>query len=621
MVKVSDSSPRDAIDACVDRIVESPHFSRSSRLIRFLRFTIDSMLEGRADELKERTIGIEVYGRPPEYDSREDSIVRSEAHRLRARLAAYYAREGVNDPILITLPKGSYVPDVRPNTMAPRDQPVGCRVLVADFEYRPAVERGRSSFSAIEPALRARLATRTGLRVMSPADSRSEGKGGRAHASADYQVDGVVERVDEHSAITLRITRLDDQKEIGFQVERLAGRRADEAATDRDMDVAAADLASWIASTVIGQVSCMRADSAHAHALYVKGRHSAILYANTFDPRHLESARRRLESAIESRPDYVDALAELANLELLCLYPPVGKAGDIVGRASALLERALASNPDHARSLYLLGDIAGSTMHPREALRLTESAVAKDPADPEGRTMLASRYLSLGFWESAVAACDWAMTLDPVWDAPDRIKAYVLTRSGHLDAARIAIESLERGDSCRFEVAIARFDLRLLAGDVAGAGEALATLAPPTPRRPDQNDRRAIALALVAALEGRHLEARKTLEAHLADGPRFWDHTLRLALALGEDEIARDLLLTNPINGSYRWLATTDLVWPYLRRPRWYALAERLHADWLRDLEDLGPSLPVPPPALPTPAALLDRSEPAPAPRTAALDY
>ncbi len=68
------------------------------------------MFEGRESELKESAIGVEVFGRTPVYDPKVDSIVRTEAVRLRARLSKYYATDGRNDPLVIDLPKGAYVP-------------------------------------------------------------------------------------------------------------------------------------------------------------------------------------------------------------------------------------------------------------------------------------------------------------------------------------------------------------------------------------------------------------------------------------------------------------------------------------------------------------------------------
>jgi TolB-like protein len=97
----------------MDRILASPGFSSNQRLSAFLRFVVENELSGRGDEVKEIVIGVEVLGRPADYNPKKDSIVRAEAGRLRARLSEYYQREGKADPIVIELPRGGYVPVFR----------------------------------------------------------------------------------------------------------------------------------------------------------------------------------------------------------------------------------------------------------------------------------------------------------------------------------------------------------------------------------------------------------------------------------------------------------------------------------------------------------------------------
>jgi TolB-like protein len=97
----------------LERVLSSACFTRSEGLSRLLRFLVERQLEGRGGELKESLIGVEVYGRSPDYDPKLDSTVRSEVVRLRARLSKYYSTEGIRDPLVIELPKGSYVPSVR----------------------------------------------------------------------------------------------------------------------------------------------------------------------------------------------------------------------------------------------------------------------------------------------------------------------------------------------------------------------------------------------------------------------------------------------------------------------------------------------------------------------------
>ena len=93
------------------RILASAVFADAERASRFLRFVVERTLEGRAEEIKESVIAIEVLGRNSSFDSKSDPIVRVEAGRLRDRLSSYYGGEGQTDRTLISIPKGGYIPE------------------------------------------------------------------------------------------------------------------------------------------------------------------------------------------------------------------------------------------------------------------------------------------------------------------------------------------------------------------------------------------------------------------------------------------------------------------------------------------------------------------------------
>ena len=97
----------------MERVLSSACFARSERVSKLLRFLVDRQLEGRESELKESIIGVEVFGRRPDYDPKLDSTVRTEAVHLRARLGKYYSFEGSQNPLVIELPKGGYLPRFR----------------------------------------------------------------------------------------------------------------------------------------------------------------------------------------------------------------------------------------------------------------------------------------------------------------------------------------------------------------------------------------------------------------------------------------------------------------------------------------------------------------------------
>jgi len=103
----------ETIRAQVEKIISSRGFARSGRLSRFLTFAVEQTLAGRSEQLKEQSLGLEVFDRKTDYDPRIDPIVRVEARRLRAKLKAYYTSLGRRDEVVIVFPKGTYVPVFR----------------------------------------------------------------------------------------------------------------------------------------------------------------------------------------------------------------------------------------------------------------------------------------------------------------------------------------------------------------------------------------------------------------------------------------------------------------------------------------------------------------------------
>ena len=84
-----------------------------TKLMQLLDFVVQATVDGESEYLKETTIGVSVFGRRPDYDPKADTIVRSQAWRLRAKLRRYYAYEGIQDRVIIDLPRGHYIPTFR----------------------------------------------------------------------------------------------------------------------------------------------------------------------------------------------------------------------------------------------------------------------------------------------------------------------------------------------------------------------------------------------------------------------------------------------------------------------------------------------------------------------------
>jgi hypothetical protein len=106
-----DAPDHEAVLRELQEILASHHFCNSKRYPAMLKYVVENTLAGKSDHLKERTIGIEVFDRPPTYDTNSDTVVRYTAGEVRKRLLLYYSESGRNSGVKISLPAGSYIPE------------------------------------------------------------------------------------------------------------------------------------------------------------------------------------------------------------------------------------------------------------------------------------------------------------------------------------------------------------------------------------------------------------------------------------------------------------------------------------------------------------------------------
>jgi len=105
---------RESVREQLERILASSVFRNSRRYASVLRYIVERSLDGTAESIKERTIGIEVFGRAPDYDTSMDHAVRSAVAEIRKRLAQYYLDERAEAELRIEVQPVSYVPQRRP---------------------------------------------------------------------------------------------------------------------------------------------------------------------------------------------------------------------------------------------------------------------------------------------------------------------------------------------------------------------------------------------------------------------------------------------------------------------------------------------------------------------------
>ena len=231
--------PREVVLAELERVLSSESFVNASRLGAFLGHVVREALDGNADNLKEYQLGVDVFGRQESYDTRNDPVVRVGARQLRFKLGEYYRDFGQSDPVIISLPKGRYVPhfELR-ETLAvstPVADPVSESAIPAAPEIpvrRPLHLRAALAVSVIALAAAGALASRYRLApaAASPSVAILPFKNLSPDPSNQYFAEGLAEeltnelahipglRVLARSSVNAVAQKTSDIREIGRQL-------------------------------------------------------------------------------------------------------------------------------------------------------------------------------------------------------------------------------------------------------------------------------------------------------------------------------------------------------------------------------------------------------------------
>lgn len=164
-------APRE-VEAHLERVLASATFRGAERSRRLLRFIVEQTLQGRADSLKDYTLGAEALGRGGDFDPRTDPIARVEASRMRSRLDVYYATEGASDQVRIVVPKGGYVPqfEMRPATASVADDDRGTAAVAHTSAQVSRTWRWSAMWAPLAAAALASAATWWFVRSPGPAN-------------------------------------------------------------------------------------------------------------------------------------------------------------------------------------------------------------------------------------------------------------------------------------------------------------------------------------------------------------------------------------------------------------------------------------------------------------------
>lgn len=619
----------------LERLLASETFARSTQLQRFLQFTVEETLAGRSDDIKEYSIAVEAYGRPPDFDPRADASVRTEARRLREKLDAYYETDGTEDPVRILFPKGGYAPtffDVDAGSagganrirailavaglgiavvgasavwISREPEPRVPRVAVMPFEDRTAGEEGLAL--AMSESVLAKLTRTDGVVVLSRTsifrvrDSPTSLRELAAGLDADYVVGGDVERLGDSLRLTARLVRANDEKEVWTESFDFSWFDVFEA-----QDQLSARLVEQLRLTA-AKKPASRTPTVEAYEAYVKGRFSAVQFANTRSQSYFEDAKRRLESAVALDPDLAEAWASLGVIQYHRLYPPQGDRAEILEESRTHLERALQIDPANVTALYMLGVVNAQSGRHVEGIELCRKAIREDPGEPRAHEMLGQIYEWLGFYESAIAKYDEAIAQDPLYLTVYANKTLALSNLGRFPEALATIRGAQERapDNPYGDFYLGEVYYRM--GDAERAESIWRERYQSLPKAVDSSFYEA-ALAHVATEKGDLTEGRRVLEEYRGSPYREQTHLTEIAALLHETDYAVERIAGHP-QRNYRWLVSAPALTKIAGEPAFVELTRSLYAHWLSDLEALGRTLPERPPALPNPEEFLRLSK------------
>jgi TolB-like protein/Flp pilus assembly protein TadD len=417
-------------------------FANAARMSRFLQLAVERTLEERGEELKEYVIGVEVFDRSPSFDPRVDPIVRVEARRLRAKLKTYYESAGSQDPLIISLPTGCYMPVFawrQPPDTSVTFSPGDNSIAVLPF-VNLSTEPDSDYFSdGLTEELTHGLTRLEGLRVVAwrSAAHWKDRQQDLREIGRQLNVSSLVVGTVRRSGARLRV--------IAQLVDVCSGQYLWSETYERQVEDLFAIQEEISASIVRSLKLRLAAPAAGAglpsarnidiYDLYLRGRY----HWNKRTQDGLDKAIQLFEQVIELDPQFAPAYSGLADALSLRVDFGMGPLTprQTMPRAKAAAFRAIELDPTLAEAHTSLGSITG--LHEwkwAEAEHYYRRAIELNPSYATAHHWYGCDYLMLmGRFDEALREMETARRLDPLSPAVNESLAYVLLVARRYDEA------------------------------------------------------------------------------------------------------------------------------------------------------------------------------------------
>jgi serine/threonine-protein kinase len=419
-----------AVRQQLEKILAHRLFSRSGRMARFLRLTVERALAGQAAELKEYLIGVEVFDRKASYDPRVDPIVRVEARRLRSKLNAYYDGDGRTDPVLIEFLSGTYAPRLalRELSAPPRETVDGTTVAVLPFADLGLKGQNQYFSDGLTEELIHALTKVPRLRVVAwntAAQLRGRQDDVRS-LREQFQVDAVLTGSVRIAGGSLRVRAqlIDTASGVYLWSETFERHMQDVFSIQEEIALA-------IVRTLRVQLTGEGEDTLLARGrstigsydYYLKGRY----YWHRRSPEDLRRSVEYFQAAIAADRAYAPALAGLADSYTLLVDYGLLHPAEGIPKAKAAAAHAIELDSRLAEAYASLAIIR--SLHDWEwieALGLYQRAIALNPGYSTAHHWLGLDWYALnGRFEEAMTHMEIAHQLDPLSSIIREGKAFV----------------------------------------------------------------------------------------------------------------------------------------------------------------------------------------------------